>query len=239
VWKRTARGLALTFHLAGINNQNFLMRDDQTGSFWQQITGRAISGAMTGYQLEPVFSDELSFALWRHETPGGTVLKPVARYSAQYAPQDWDVRMAKAPTVLQFPNTGLQPRDLVLGIDAAGTGRAYPVLRILSEKLIEDRVGAQPVIVVLGPDEKSIRVFQARLRPNEPAPEYYRQVNGSFARDSQRALFIDSVSGSGWSFAGCAISGPLAGTCLKPVPSIKDYWFDWRNYHPATTIFRR
>ena len=36
-------GLVLTFHLAGINNQNFLMRDEQTGTYWQQISGRAIS----------------------------------------------------------------------------------------------------------------------------------------------------------------------------------------------------
>ncbi len=57
-----AKGLILSFHLAGINNQNFLMRDDQTGTFWQQISGRAISGPLAGLQLEPVYSDEVTFA---------------------------------------------------------------------------------------------------------------------------------------------------------------------------------
>jgi hypothetical protein len=55
--------------LAGINNQNFLMRDEETGTFWQQISGRAISGPLNGSQLEPVHSDELTFALWRSEAP--------------------------------------------------------------------------------------------------------------------------------------------------------------------------
>jgi len=32
-------GLKLTFHLAGINSQNFLMRDEETGTYWQQISG--------------------------------------------------------------------------------------------------------------------------------------------------------------------------------------------------------
>jgi hypothetical protein len=30
VWNREVAGLRLTFHLAGINNQNFLMRDEET-----------------------------------------------------------------------------------------------------------------------------------------------------------------------------------------------------------------
>jgi hypothetical protein len=44
-------GLRLSFHLAGINNQNFLMRDDQTGTYWQQISGKAVSGPLRGSQL--------------------------------------------------------------------------------------------------------------------------------------------------------------------------------------------
>ena len=65
------KGLVLTLHLAGINNQNFLMRDEQTGSFWQQITGRAISGPLAGTSLRLVPSDELTFALWKSERRDG------------------------------------------------------------------------------------------------------------------------------------------------------------------------
>jgi Protein of unknown function (DUF3179) len=229
VWKRTAKGLILSFHLAGINNQNFLMRDDQTGTFWQQITGRAISGPLAGLQLEPVHSDELTFSLWRNEAPNGTVLKPLPKDAGEYEAKDWDVRMEKVRTVLDFPNTGLKPRDLVLGVDAFGASRAYPIPRILSAKLIEDRLGGVPVLIVLGPDEKSIRVFQARLPGQQTAPDYYRTA----------ALFMDSETGSQWNFSGCAVSGKRAGSCLPPVYALKDYWFDWRNYHPITTVFHR
>ena len=208
------------------------MRDEQTGTFWQQISGRAISGPLAGSQLEPVYSDELTFKLWRAEASGGTVLKPVARFANDYATRDWDVKMRKAPTVLDFPNTGLQSRDLVLGVEAFGMARAYPVERILSAKLIEDRMGAEPVILVVGPDEKSIRIFRARIHPGEPAPDYYRVTD-------RPSIYMDSASGSEWSFTGCAVKGKLQGTCLEPVWGVKDYWFDWRNYHPDTTIFRR
>ena len=129
----------LTFHLAGINNQNFLMRDEQTGTFWQQISGRAISGPLAGSQLALVHSDELSFGLWRNEEGQGMVLQSSRADARDYETKDWDVRMAKMRTVLDFPNSGLQSRDLVLGIDAFGASRAYPVARIFAAKLIEDR----------------------------------------------------------------------------------------------------
>ena len=39
-------GRRLTFRLAGINNQNFIMRDEQTGTWWQQVSGLAIHGPL-------------------------------------------------------------------------------------------------------------------------------------------------------------------------------------------------
>ena len=94
--------MQLVFHLAGINNQNFLMRDEQTGSFWQQITGLAISGPLAGERLTLVHSDEISFAVWKAEQPGGTVLTDDARFVKEYASKDWDKKMARYPTVISF-----------------------------------------------------------------------------------------------------------------------------------------
>ncbi len=239
MWKRSAKGITFTFHLAGINNQNFLMRDDQTGTYWQQISGRAISGPLSGAQLDPIYSDELTFALWQHENPGGAVLKRVAQYANDYEPKDWDVHMARVPTVIAFPKSGIAPRELMLGVDAFGASRAWPVTRILSEKLIEDHLGAEPILLLVGPDDKSIRVFRARLNATGPEPEYYRQTTPLDHSAALAPLFLDSASGSQWAFNGCAVSGKLAGKCLEPVPALKDYWFDWRNYHPDTTVFRR
>ncbi len=230
MWSRTINGLTLVFHLAGINNQNFLMRDEETGTFWQQISGRAISGPLKGSQLAPVHSDELTFALWRSETPKGTVLKPLPADAAEYESKDWEVRMATDRTVLDFPNSGLRSRDLVVGVDAFGASRAYPVDRIFGAKLIEDRLGSEPILVMGGADGKSIRVFRARLHDNQPASEFYRTGDD---------IFMDADTGSEWNFRGCATKGPQSGHCLPPVDALKDYWFDWRNYHPTTTIFKR
>ncbi len=225
MWGREVNGLVLTFHLAGINNQNFLMRDEQTGSFWQQITGRAISGPLAGTSLRLVPSDELTFALWRSERPDAKVLKEVAADVAEYESKDWDKRLQRSfPTVLNFPEHGLGNRDIMLGIDAFGEARAYRYEQVIAEKLVIDRVGSEPVILLVGPDGQSVRAFRAGDRPGE----FFRTSDGGM---------MDSGTGSRWNFQGCAVDGKLKGECLERVEVIKDFWFDWRNYHPATSVY--
>jgi hypothetical protein len=233
VWKRAIDGKALTFRLAGINNQNFLMRDEETGSYWQQISGKAISGPYRGRQLELVHSDELTFSLWRNENPSGTVLRPVDRFASEYEEKDWEREMLKARTVVDTKNTPFGPRELMVGVEHNGAARAYVLERLLKQKLVQDMVGGAPVIVVVGPDDKSIRVFEAGIQGQQGVPEFYRQPVG---RDANDAILIDSATGSGWTFKGCAVMGPAKGQCLRPLPALKDYWFDWQLYHPNTTV---
>ena len=223
-------GRVLTFHLAGINNQNFLMRDEETGSFWQQIDGRAISGPLRGSTLELASTDEVSLSVFRSEWPQGSVLAPEPSFAKQYAKKDWEVRMAKTPTVLSFPQTSLPDRELMLGITLGNTARAYPVWRVLEERVVQDRVRETPVVLLVGPDGTSVRAFVSRIHGQE----------AQFFRSQQKGWSVtDSAGGSTWDFRGCAVSGPAQDTCLEPVGVLKDYWFDWRNYHPDTTVYRR
>jgi hypothetical protein len=229
---RDVDGRRLTFHLAGINNQNFLMRDEETGSYWQQISGLAISGPLQGRQLTLILSDELTFATWKVEEPAGTVLKSVAKYASEYEAKDWDLHMARRATVIQFPEHGMQARDLILGIQDSGASRAFLYDRVIQEKLVRSYVGAQPVLIVVGPDGQSVRAFRGRIPGVDGAPDFYR-----LTANQPGALMMDAATGSEWNFQGCAISGKVKGVCLDRVPMLKDYWFDWRNYHPQTAIW--
>ena len=242
MWGRVVDGLKLTFHLAGINNQNFLMRDDETGTYWQQISGLAVAGPLKGRQLPFVASEELTFALWRAEHPQGTVLKDNDKYKAEYSPMDWDVKMKKAKTVLSYSEAGLKPRDLMLGIRAFGAGRAFPYERVIKEKLVQDHVGAEPVLLVVGPDAQSVRAFRQRISGVDGAPEFYRTVEEKApakldAASAGAPLLMDEATGSRWNFQGCAVEGKAKGLCLERIEVIKDYWFDWRHYNPQTTVY--
>ncbi len=303
-------GRALHFYLAGINNQNFLMRDQETGTWWQQITGKAIYGPLQGASLELVLSDELTFGEWKTEVSDGKVLAPVAKYTKEYD-SNWESEVAKYPVPLSFPGTALKSRDIVVGLESEGPGRAYPWDALVKESPVVDRVNGTPLLIAVGPDAKSFRVFVSRvdgkdaeffLKGEETGTGVAAKIDPSVAADAPVAtnvaiptkaavsgdaakppdakladtksadtksadaksadlkpaegkgeaaapktgpprapkpwVLLDTTTGSEWNFQGCATSGPSLGKCLDRVPALKDYWFDWRNYHPQTTVYK-
>ena len=139
MWRRIANGKTLHFYLAGINNQNFLMRDKETGTWWQQITGKAIYGPMKGAALEPISSDELTFGEWKSEISNGQVLAAVKKDAKEYD-SNWEPEVAKLPVVISFPGTELKSRDVVVGLEVGGSARAYPWAALLKQSPIIDRV---------------------------------------------------------------------------------------------------
>jgi hypothetical protein len=230
VWTRTVDGRPLHFYLAGINNQNFLMRDKETGSWWQQITGKAIYGPMKGASLDLVLSDELTFDVWRSEFPAGKVLAPITKFKKEYDP-NWEPDVAKLPVVISFPGTELKSRDVVIGLTIGDTARAYPWDTFAKQSPVVDRVNGTPLLLVLGPDGKSFRVFVARIGGQDA--EFFLQSN----TDPTQWSLLDTTTNSQWNFQGCAVSGAVQGKCLDRVPALKDYWFDWRNYHHDTSVY--
>ena len=239
MWKRTARGRELHFYLAGINNQNFLMRDRETGSWWQQVTGRAISGELAGSALELMPNDELTFALWKSESSKdhghGLVLAPVAGHEADYD-KEWEKEVAKYPVPLTFPGEGLEDRDVILGVAFGGQARAFPLAKVRGQSPVEDRIAGVPVALVTGPDGESVRVFRSQWNGRDI--DLYRdaQSDGQSVGQGPEWRLLDS-EGNTWNFAGCATSGPAAGQCLEKIDFLKDYWFDWKNYNPRTTVY--
>jgi hypothetical protein len=231
-------GRDLHFYLAGINNQNFLMRDKETGTWWQQITGKAIYGPLHGAALERVLSDELTFGEWRTEFPDGEVLAPVAKYTKEYD-SNWEPEVAKLPVVISFPGTELKSRDVVIGLTVDATARAYPWETFAKQSPVLDRVNGMPLLLVLGPDGKSFRVFVSQIDGHDA--EFFLQANAQADAPAEKKAWtlLDTTTNSEWNFQGCATSGPAQGKCLARIPALKDYWFDWRNYHPDTTVYKR
>jgi hypothetical protein len=294
-------GRALHFYLAGINNQNFLMRDKETGTWWQQINGKAIYGPLKGATLDLVPYDELTFGEWKSEVSGGQVFAPIAKYKKEYDP-NWEPDVAKLPVVISFPGTELKSRDVVVGVEVDGASRCYPWDALVKQSPIMDHVGGKPVMVAVAPDGKSFRAFVSQIdgkdaeffmksepeqdksaqkadsspdaKPAAPAlakneapatnapaaadpksdsksDSKHDLKTGSPAVENATTLaakpdvppkpwvLLDTATESEWNFQGCAVSGPAQGKCLERVAILKDYWFDWRNYHPDTTIYKR
>ena len=220
----------MSFRLAGINNQNFIMQDRETGSWWQQVSGEAILGPLKGKRLTRVFHDELTFRAWSREMPGGRVLVPAADTAWKRFSDRWEEHTARAPVRVHAAlDPRLEPRAVILGVDLGGEAKAYPQSRVLAQAPLHDRVGDRPIVLVLGPDGVSVRAYEARLGG--------RQLELVKPAEGPSGEVLDLSMGSRWNFQGRAISGPLTGGQLTPVYLLKDYWFDWQTYHPGTGLY--
>ena len=235
MWETTVDGRVLHFHLAGINNQNFIMRDEETGTWWQQVSGKAIHGPLQGHQLKQVFHDEVSFAIWKRESSQGRVLKPVANVAAanQYEAADWETRVGRMRAVAETDiDKRLAPRTLVLGIEVGGKSIAYPLSALQKQSPIMDMIASTPIMVVLGDDHRSARAFERTVDGRRL--EFFQQTTKA---DESATQLVDAETVSTWNFEGQAVAGPFAGRQLKKVFVLEDFWFDWRIYHPDTTIY--
>ena len=232
MWETTVDGRVLHFHLAGINNQNFIMRDEETGSWWQQVTGEAIFGPLKGKKLRGVFLDELTFGLWKQEQPAGRVLRPDEKIAqaGQYAPANWEERMIKVPVATSVNlDQSLPPRTLVIGVKVNDKSCAYPFDSLLKQSPILDEIARVPIMLVLGEDRKSVRAFERTVDGRKL--EFFLKPNVSPLR------MVDAETASEWDFAGKAVAGPLAGRELTRVALLDDYWFDWKTYNPNTQVY--
>lgn len=219
----------MKFRLSGINNQNFLMTDEATGSWWQQISGQAVAGPLKGRRLTRVFHDEVAFRLWLREHPETRVLVPAADTAWISFSRNWEKETATLPVATRVRlSDSLPKRTLVLGLELDGESKAWTMRALEKQLLIIDRVGGRTVALVLGEDGKSVRAFEPRI---DSAFVELFVVPGS------SPLLLQDGQGNTWDWSGMATSGPLAGRKLEPLPVIKDYWFDWKTYHPRSSVY--
>jgi hypothetical protein len=231
VWRSTIDGQKLRFRLTGINNQNFIMRDEETGTWWQQASGEAITGPLRGSHLESVFHDEVAFEIWKLENPNGRVLRPDEKVlaSGEYAPADWEKEMSDVPVVTPAIDPRLEPRTLVIGVALNSESKAYPLEAVREQGPVIDTLGGVPILLLVARDGRSVRAFERNV--DGKALDFYALPDTSALR------IIDADTGSEWNFRGKAISGPLQGRELRRVPAFPEYWFDWNTYHPDTQVF--
>ena len=75
--------------------------------------------------------------------------------------------IAKLPTVIHGTKGTLADRETIIGVVRNGAARAYPLSKLtVQSPVVLDSVGGEPIMLVLGPDGKSVRVFSRKMGGN-------------------------------------------------------------------------
>ncbi|MEZ5669935.1 MAG: DUF3179 domain-containing protein [Alphaproteobacteria bacterium] len=220
------RDAPFTFGSSGLlYRSNKLMYDHQTGSLWNQFTGRPVVGPLTGSGIELAIRPVAitSWAAWRDANPDTTVLSLDTGYQRDYAPGAAYADYFASPD-LMFPAVvaegGLAAKDFVFGIRAPGGAKAWPLSVFAGGRVINDRVGFSDVVLVGDAATRTVRAYAREGR--------------DFAADG--GLDRLAADGQGWTVTEDALVGD-DGATLPRVAGHVAYWFAWAGYLRETELY--
>jgi hypothetical protein len=139
---RRVDGKVLDFGTTGkLRNSDLVMYDRQTESWWQQFSGEAVVGELTGKKLTQLPARMVSWSSFRREHPDGLVLSKdtgfVREYGANpYAGYD---RIDSSP-LFAVRNEGddrLPPKERVAYVEVGNAAYAVPFSSLAKKRTIE------------------------------------------------------------------------------------------------------
>lgn len=138
------------------------------------------------------------------------------------------------PDFVPAGDATISDSDRIIGVTTDGEARAYPLAIMNWHEVVNDRFGDRPVVVTYCPLCFTGMAFDAR-RDGE------RQRFGvSGLLYNSDVLLYDRATDSLWSqLKGEAVSGPLVGATLEPVPAANTTWGAWRERHPDSRVLSR
>jgi hypothetical protein len=234
VFDSRADGRTLTFGTTGnLRNSDLVMWDRQTQSWWQQFSGRAIVGTLTGTQLKALDSQTLSFADFRAQYPNGDVLSRDTGFRRPYGQNPY-VGYDTDPNTRPFDYGGrldprLPPVERVESITIGQDTVVVPFDALAKHPVVRVTVGAVPVIVLYDPRVLSPldALNIADSRQVGTAVAFSRGLGGRNLdfRASGSGLMTDVQTGSVWDITGRAITGSLRGAKLRRLHDLNAFWF--------------
>jgi hypothetical protein len=246
VFDRRVDGRALRFGTTGnLRKSDLVMWDDETESWWQQLTGEAVVGALTGARLEALPSQTLSWADFRRSHPDGEVLSRdtgVRRDYGRTPYSAYDDPDSKPFLLDEKADRRLSPKERVVAIRAGARPVVVPFSRLERQPVTEVEVSGRPVVVVYTPGVASALDNAAISRSKDvgTAGAFDRRLDGRLLslRPLGDGIFRDRETGSLWDITGRAVRGPLAGRRLTPVIHDEQFWFALAAFLPDARIVR-
>jgi hypothetical protein len=235
VFRAEANGQPLVLDNDGVVGGNEVFKDRGTGSRWQQSSLEAISGPLQGTHLQLYPFLLTSWQEWRRLHPDTLVLKPLPGYADRIADKNRMIREGlsgegAAPKDVTYHDDRLKPKTMILGLDVAGSSKAFPLEALRQARVVNDTLGGKPVVIVHQPTSDTTTAFVARSRGKTLIFE---------AANAEASALVDHETGSRWNAYGLCIAGPLKGSRLESLVLEPEYWFAWSEFHRDTAVHAR
>jgi hypothetical protein len=245
VFDRSVGGQLLDFGTTGnLRRADLIMYDRQTESWWQQFTGEAIVGEMTGTRLEFLPSVIVSFGDFKQQFPGGKILFPDVGLERLYGETPYinydSLANPGTKWLDEEADHRLPPKMRVLALTVEETAIAYPY-SLLSEAGVVNDVQAGRRLAIFWKAGTASALYKQVIAESKDvgsAAAFNSVLDGQTLTFEARADgFVDRETGSNWNIFGFASDGPMTGRQLDPIPANEFLWFAWAAFQPDTLIY--
>ncbi|MFV2062820.1 MAG: DUF3179 domain-containing protein [Chloroflexota bacterium] len=248
VYDRELDGVERRFGNTGkLRYSDMIMYDRATESWWQQATGEAIIGELTGARLDFVASQVLSLDDFAAAFPDGEVLSRDTGSDRDYGSNPFLGYDAADEQPFRYEGEidgRLAPKERVVSVGGPETGAiAFSYSDLARTGVATEIWQDQPIVVFwtpgtastfngptvgLGAEDGSVGVFSPVLDGRELTFEWV----------GPSGPITDTQTGSTWTVTGKAGRGELAGAQLEPVLHGNHFWFSWAAFTPDTRVWQ-
>jgi hypothetical protein len=223
------------FGVSGLIFQNnLIMFDEETQSLWPQLCLGAGYGPRKGTVLTTVPTIEMRWESWKKRHPNTLVISDQTGFQREYTRFPYGSYESLDNDFLVFPGPAVDERrpakERVLGIPDGLGGVAFPFTDLADgaeSTLVKFRVGGREVVVLWDSEAQAAAGFFGETLGGAPT---------TLRTDGR--VFTDRETGSTWDVEGLALTGPMAGSRLRPIPgSTVVFWFAWTAFHPETVLW--
>jgi len=247
VFEREIDGVVHDFGTTGnLRASDLVMYDRRTESWWQQATGEAIVGELTGTRLTFLPAQIVGLGDFERAYPEGDALSRETGVSREYGRNPYvgyDTIDQNPFMFEESPDGRLSPKERVVTVGEGTEAVAVPYSEIRTVGAARITVGGDELVVFWTPGTASAL--------NGPNIDESKDIGATgvfrplldgrrltFAREGgEDAPIRDEETGSTWSILGIAVDGELEGSRLEPVVHADHFWFAWAAFAPETTIW--
>ncbi len=210
----------LTFGSSGfLYRSNKLMYDRRTHTLWNQLTGKAVIGALAGQApaLEVLPMVTTTWADWLARHPDTRVLDPVTGFDRQYdgaGPYRQYFRSSRLMFPAATERSEQRSKTVVFSLRLTGAAKAWPLEMFDGGVVINDRVGVIPIVLVGDAATSTVRAYRGDGRTFERTSADLQQVASANRR---------------WLVREDGLHGP-DGEVLPRLPGHLSYWFAWQSF---------
>lgn len=234
VFLSQAQGRELDFGVSGLlRYSNMIMYDRQTETMWQQATGEAVAGDMTGTRLEIIPSLTLSFEDAGREYPDALVLSRDTGMIRPYGTNPYEgYDSLTQPFLYRGPDVDdtYGMLEQVIAVISGNKTQAVPYSKLRTEGVVQFELEGKNIAVFWkgGTVSALDKSLISEGRDTGSANAFIAEIDGIILEfEKSGNSFRDRPTGSLWNASGRSVEGVLKRRQLETAAAIQHYWFSY------------